>query len=53
MKNCELRLYLSGQIGLRRRLLFSDVEEWWDEGKAEIKHIIIEYSKAVRQQINE
>ena len=34
-------------------MLFSDVGEWWDEGKAEIKHIIIEYSKAVRQQINE
>ena len=35
------------------KMLFSDVGEWWDEGKAEIKHIIIEYSKAVRQQINE
>ncbi|CAB4030140.1 Hypothetical predicted protein [Paramuricea clavata] len=35
------------------KILFSDVGEWWDEGKAEIKHIIIEYSKAVRQQINE
>jgi hypothetical protein len=34
-------------------MLFSDVGEWWDEGKAEIKHIIIEYSKAVRRQINE
>jgi hypothetical protein len=32
-------------------MLFSDFGEWWD--KAEIKHIIIEYSKAVRQQINE
>jgi exonuclease III len=35
------------------KMLFSDVGEWWDEGKAEIKHIIIKYSKAVRQQINE
>ena len=35
------------------KMLFSDVGEWWDEGKAEMKHIIIEYSKAVRQQINE
>ena len=33
------------------KILFSDVGEWWD--KAEIKHIIIEYNKAVRQQINE
>ena len=35
------------------KALFQDIGEWWDEGKSEMRNIIIEYSQSVKKKSNE